>query len=159
MSLELFDIRASECKDNVKRRNWRLTLPFTLMYLTGCRPADLFSTDNWIITIDNKVVLQPKKGNNNRFFDDPEILDTITEYKAIFHNIKPSINYGRFYTAVKPYVPFNLQNYSKKWVVTYLFRYSYCYRFLENGGTLQELEIELGHKNLKSTLSYYLNII
>lgn len=129
------------------------------MYLTGCRPADTFDASKWLVTSDNSVVLTPTKRNNNRTFTSQEIIDTVIEFKEKFNEIRPSLNYARYYNASKNYVPFNLKNYTKKWVVTYLFRYSYCYRFLQNGGTVQQLESDLGHKNLASTLNYYLNII
>lgn len=139
-------------------RAYALTLPIEIMYLTGCRPADVIDQTQWHLASGNTVIFTPKKGNAPRTFVDADLYTKVETLKVEIESYGTMLSYRRLHTFIKPYLVSSMNLYDEKKTVTYIFRYAYIQNRLNEGLTLAQLRTTLGHQYLTSTLSYFLNV-
>lgn len=127
---------------------------FKFCYLTGIRVEDAF-VENWIaFTGNNTISLQPAKHNNVRVIIDAEVYNfaegNIRRINEITHRLSRHTLKGIAHSYFKDSRPtFRINS-----IASYIFRYLYVKKLLENGLNAEEIQIAMGHASLSTTLKY-----
>lgn len=133
---------------------------FRLLYLTGCRPLEIFEEKRWSVFEDDYVLLQPAKGNNIRVL--PFNLFPAGYVSSIYSSkIQSSFlsrstleRYFYKYFYARPTFIFDSNNFNP--IGLYLFRHYKMkekYNELGNVEAVSEFFGEVDHKNTESYIS------
>ena len=138
--------------------NRLVTSYFEILYVSGCRPAELFELANWTMKDNLTLQLQPMKKNNTRLFDissfNVENLNYL--FQSNINTINLSYRYlQRWFNEItrKTFIV------DSKSVSLYLFRYNYIYKMNKLCKSLDELTVKTGHNSKQIALQYASKII
>lgn len=127
---------------------------FYMCYLTGIRVEDAY-VDRWIeLMPPETVMIQPSKHNNVRVIRDEEVYNyarnNIVRINEITHRMSrhtlKSIAHS-YFKGAKPAFRINS-------IASYIFRYLYVKKLLDNGYSNVEIQEAMGHTSLSTTLKY-----
>ena len=127
---------------------------FRFAYLTGIRVEDAY-VDNWIEFIPpDALTIQPSKHNNVRVIRDVEVYnyarDNIVRIKEITHRMSRhtlKMMAHSYFKEAKPAFRVNS-------IASYIFRYLYVKKLLDDGYSATAIQENLGHASLSTTLKY-----
>lgn len=127
---------------------------FRFAYLTGIRVEDAY-VDNWIeLAPPDTVIIQPSKHNNVRVIRDEEVYnyarDNIVRINEITHRMSRhtlKMMAHSYFKDAKPEFRVNS-------IASYIFRYLYVKKLLDNGYSATDIQENLGHSSLSTTLKY-----
>lgn len=127
---------------------------FRFAYLTGIRVEDAYA-DGWIeLKPPDKVMIQPSKHNNVRVIIDEEAYDyarnNIVRINEITHRMSRhtlKMLAHSYFKEAKPTFRVNS-------IASYIFRYLYVKKLLDSGYSATDIQENLGHASLSTTLKY-----
>lgn len=127
---------------------------FRFAYLTGIRVEDAY-VDRWIDLIPpDAVMIQPSKHNNVRVIRDEEVYNyarnNIVRINEITHRMSRhtlKMMAHSYFKEAKPAFRVNS-------IASYIFRYLYVKKLLDDGYSATDIQENLGHTSLSTTLKY-----
>lgn len=131
----------------------------TQMYLTGCRPADMFRMNAWSFVSDFDLQLLPSKKNLPRYF--PIFQWPIYCLELIEAGLPPFYPYSArrllmYYKRLTP-IPFLICG--AKDIETYIFRHNYIKQLYIQGASVSDISTLLGYSSDTVTLGYINSVI
>ena len=127
---------------------------FYMCYLTGIRVEDAYIEDWLTLGAPNSIRIKPAKHNNEREINDFEVYtfarNNIVRVNEITHRMSrhtlKSIAHS-YFKGAKPAFRINS-------IASYIFRYLYVKKLLDNGYSNVEIQEAMGHTSLSTTLKY-----
>lgn len=131
---------------------------FLLLYLTGCRPLEIFDAQRWSIFEDEYVLLQPAKGNNIRVLPfnlfPPGYVTSIYSSKIQSSYLSRSTleRYFYKYFYARPTFIYDSENFNP--IGLYLFRHFRMKEKYNELGNVEAVSDFFGEVDHKNTASY-----
>jgi integrase len=157
--LSLFEIRVGYIEEAASNYDLRLLNLLKILKLTGCRPQDFYNNDGFMLLQYPTVKLVPSKNNLIRTFNDPLLYSEIEWFNQWKDDVELHWNYKKLYRYLRNFIPTSLDLWLGKDTVTYMYRFAFVQRLLNEGKTHTEIQNALGHKHLASTMEYISKLI
>jgi uncharacterized protein (TIGR02145 family) len=127
---------------------------FVVLFLTGCRPAELFEIERWNFVSDYNVTLVPQKGNTTRDC----VLDSRCDnfIAAIQSQYRPFLGrtYWQFQNLYQKIRNFGILQSGDKIITMYLYRYRFIWQLSDDGYSVSAIASKMGYVETGTPQSY-----
>ncbi len=131
-----------------------LNFAFNLLYQTGCRAKESVNLDLWTINNNSTVTLKPLKFNNPRTFN----LSDLPPDFSRWHSDQAEYLLWTSYRRIQYLGTCMFGNYQieigNKHSLLHLFRHNYIRKLLAAGNTIEQVQVQMGHTKINTTLEY-----
>jgi integrase/recombinase XerD len=128
----------------------------SLLISSGLRISEVLSIGSCDIMQGYKVRVKGLKGSNNRIVQIVDYFEFWNKFRTFGSVISEDVNRQYLYRIYKKKGLYFMLAGGKNYRVTHSFRHKYAEMLESEGLEIEDIALELGHKNIKST-TYYVN--
>jgi integrase len=130
-----------------------------VMYLHGLRFIEAYELKRWQKIRNGFWQLTTAKNGEIRIFDETYLPDLYIDELKTKREFVSDLSYATLLRAFEKYFPLSNAKCGNKRIKTHIFRHLYVLKMIDNGLAPVEIQKEMGHKDIRSTMQYINGII